>query len=78
MELETVIADIADGIDANETAGVAAGATADAGNEKVVARKLTKDLLGCRGYLGELGPVDDRSKCAVDIENDRGLCRSLT
>jgi hypothetical protein len=78
MELETVIAHVADGIDANEPARVAAGATADAGNEKVVARELTEGLLGRGGNLGELGAIDDRSKCPVDIENDRGLRRSLT
>jgi hypothetical protein len=77
MKLETVIPDVANGIETDEATRVAAGATADAGYEQVVARKFTEDLSGCVWDLGELGTTDDRSQRSVDIENDRGLGRSL-
>ena len=71
-QLEAVLADDCDAGNPDEALDVGAGATADAGDERV-ARGEPRELVP--GLLRDprvLGPLDDRRERAVDVEEDRG------
>ena len=74
-QLEAVLSDDCDAGNPDEALDVGAGATADAGDERVTRgepRKLVPRLLRDPRVLW---PLDDRRERAVDVEEDRGRPR---
>ena len=77
VELEPVVAHVADPLDADERGRFLARAAADAGDEEVGADEPPELGLRCGRHLGELGPVDDGREGSVDVEQERRLVGRL-
>jgi hypothetical protein len=71
IELEAVVADIANPAKPHEPSGLLAASTAHEGNEEIPARQPFELRFRRRRHLRELGPGDDRSQRSVHVENER-------
>ena len=73
VELEPVVSDAADALDADESRRIVPCAAADAGDEEVFTREPPELRLRLLRHARELGPCDDRREHAVDVEDERRL-----
>jgi Sulfite exporter TauE/SafE len=71
IELEAVVADVANPAEPHEPSGLLAASTAHEGDEEIPARKPFELRFRRRRHLRELGPGDDRSQRSVHVENER-------
>ena len=77
VELETVVSDIADAFDADESLGLLAGSAADACDEQVAGGQACQLELRLGRDEGKLRPCGDRGERAVDVEEERSGSGSL-
>ena len=77
LELEAVLADVDQLVEADDPARVGARAAADACDEGVAADAGGELLAGRLGNGGVVRHVDDRGEHAVDVEQDRRPFRLL-
>ena len=72
-ELEPVVPDVANALDAHEAPGLVARPSAHAGDEQVAAGQPLELVPGRLWHGRELGSGDDRRERAVDVEDQRAL-----
>ena len=77
VQLEAVVAHVADPVQADERSRLLARAAADAGDEQVGAGEARELDAGLGRDAGEPGPRRDRRKRAVDVEEERRLLGRL-
>ena len=75
-ELEPVLADDRDALDADQRLDLRRRAAADAGDERVARREPRELVPRLVRHPRVLGPLHDRREHAVDVEQDRGPARS--
>jgi hypothetical protein len=71
IELEAVVADIANPTEPHKPAGFAAASTAHEGDEEIAARQPFELRFRLEWHFRKLGPSDDRSQRSVHVEDER-------
>ena len=77
LQLEPVLADVTDALDADHARRVRAGPAGQAGDERVAGDEPLQLLPRRVGDRAAPRPLDDRRERAVDVEQDRRLAGSL-